>query len=77
MYHLKVRLILLAFCLAAVAASQLYLKGFDAGIASVDQEAFDSYVHFAKQMRVEAHRPDHKRVERDDTVWAAVDRKGN
>ncbi len=70
---LKTKIALLAFCLAAVAASSLYLKGVDDGIAAVDQEAFDSYVHFAKQMHVEIHRPTRHR---DDTVWAAIDGKG-
>jgi hypothetical protein len=74
---LKAKLILTAFCLVAVAASELYLKGIDAGVAGIDQEAFDSYVTFARQMHAETHRPTpQRRVERDNTVWAAVDQRG-
>lgn len=52
----KVKMILLAFCLITIAGSQLYLKGIDDGIARVDQESFDSYVHFTKQLHHEQHR---------------------
>jgi hypothetical protein len=78
---LKAKLALLAFCLAAVAGSQLYLSDFDEGIASVDREAFDSYTHFAREMRseqahAEIHRPTRRRVERDRTVWAVLNEEG-
>jgi len=74
---LKVKLILIAFCMFAVAASQFYTKGVDDGIATVDAEAFESYTHFAKQMKAETHKASHEaRKPHTDTVWAAVDRKG-
>ena len=80
----RVKCILFAFCLVAIAASQLYLKGVSDGIAQVDAEAFDAYVHFAKPMQAAAKETAHKpvkaevhRVRRKEpaqtTVWAAVD----
>ena len=76
MQHLKVKLILIAFCLCAVAGSQLYLKGFYDGIASIDQEAFDSYAHFAKPFQ-SAVKHDaasgHSTKHQTQTVWAAID----
>lgn len=48
---LKVKLILMAFCLCIAGASQLYLKGIDDGLKVSDNQAFDAYTHFAKQMQ--------------------------
>jgi hypothetical protein len=77
MHHLlKVKLILLAFCLIAVAASQLYLKGFGAGIQAVDDDAFDAYTHFAQQMHRETHAAKAHDAHETQTVWAAVDGRG-
>lgn len=47
MQHLKVKLILIAFCLAAVACSHSYFAGVDAGVRAVDDDAFNAYVGFA------------------------------
>jgi hypothetical protein len=73
-HHFKVRLILLAFCLMAVAASQIseqsFARGFREGIASTDQDAFDAYVHFARQMHVETHKT--AKAHDAQTVWAAL-----
>lgn len=55
MRHIQVKLILLAFCMAPVAYAVGHGRGFSAGIESVDNEAFDAYTHFAKQMKVEKH----------------------
>lgn len=59
----KVKMILLAVCLSAVAGSGLYAKGWGDGIASIDQEAFDSYVHFAKQLHHEQHKHPHAKAD--------------
>ena len=68
----KTKLVLLAFCLTAVAGSEVYFKGVNDGIASVDAEAFESYTHFAKQMRHETHRM-HAKAHEAQTVWAVLE----
>lgn len=73
----KTQLSLAALCLLVVGASQLYLKGMDDGIASTDQEAFDAYAHFAKQMHHETHRAKAQPAKPAQvytvSVWTAVD----
>jgi hypothetical protein len=81
MQHLKVKLILIAFCLCAVAASQFYLRGFDAGIQSVDDDALTAYIHFAKpfqakvkQDKAARHSTETQTAQAEPTVWTAIDR---
>lgn len=52
----KVKMILLAFCLSAIAGSYGYFKGSSDEIAAIDREAFDSYVAVAHQMHSANHR---------------------
>lgn len=69
---MKAKLILIALCLCVVAASQFsqqtYAKGFNDGVASIEQPAFDSYVHFARQMQVETKQ--HKSPAKANDVFA-------
>lgn len=54
---LKVKLILIAFCLFAVALSHTWIsrfdQGFEQGRKQSDQEAFDSYVNFNRKFQKE------------------------
>ncbi|HEX3747631.1 MAG TPA: hypothetical protein VHW09_27035 [Bryobacteraceae bacterium] len=82
MNYLKAKLSLIALCLMAVGGSSLYLKGIDDGIASVDEEAFNAYTHFAKQMHPELHRTRRREAEtqlaqaKSHSVWDALDSRG-
>lgn len=68
-HMLKAKLVIMALCIGVVAGANLYQKGMVDGIASLDQEAFESYTHFAKQMQTES-KPKKVRVA---SVWEAVD----
>lgn len=72
----KVQLTLIAAGLLMAAGSQVYSFGFNKGIASIDQEAFDSYAHFAEQMQRETHHTKPKPQLYTVTVWTVVDGKG-
>jgi hypothetical protein len=69
---LKVKLILFAFCLLVGGANHIYFMGVDAGIAAVDQQAFDAYAHFAKPMQHEVHLTKAKPA-KHESIWSVVD----
>lgn len=48
----KVKIILLGFMMSAVGG---YCLGAHNELAAIDQEAFDSYVHFTKPLQKEVH----------------------
>lgn len=62
---MKAKLILIAFCLCVIGASQLYFKGFRDSEEYEKQVAFDDYVNFARQMKVETHKKPAK-IKADD-----------
>lgn len=49
----KVKLVLLAFLMLPVAFTAGNENGFKQGVASIDEESFQAYVHFARPMQAE------------------------
>jgi hypothetical protein len=67
----KVKLVLIAFCMVPIAYGVGHAQGITAGIAQVDQEAFDAYIPVARAVQQQKKIMSHHKAKADDVFAKA------
>lgn len=68
---IKVKLILLAFLMMPVAYMAGNENGMKLELDKIDQEAFDSYIHFSKPFQKQVHKVHAQKLDKQDVFAAA------